>query len=532
MKPPNDHVTHSLRVVRRRLIAQRFVRALAICALIAGALLVLAAGIRHWALGMNAWEPRLAIGAAITAATVAIAITLIRRCGLDEVAATVDRLGGTRDRFVTALDFRRRAGNADELRTLAVREFDRFATGRNFRTLLPWRVPREGLWLVVPAVALAMLQWDSRIRQEQRETGRAEARAEVAETADELDRLARTVEKQSEQTQSKELKRIAEQLKTRAEQLRGEMTSREQAHKAALQKLSELEELVRASQQAPTQVPPDEIKALAKALENNEATRAAATAIQAGNMAEAAKQLETSAAEAGDDADAKREALREALEQVAEQRQLSAQMQQLANELQQRAGPGGKSSDALRQLAQILRQQQGRQAQEKSGSGGRQMTQQALQNLLSALQDLKFRDGQTAASASGAGQEGKGSGTVAVQSLAPGPSGEPMPASAHAAAGLAGSERDSGTTATALGDKVETAGEKGAEVALKGELGEGETLSSLMPSAGDTSRSNRRYKELYEAMAPAAEDAVVQENIPLGSRFFIKRYFEAIRPTE
>ena len=61
---------------------------------------------------------------------------------------------------------------------------------------------------------------------------------------------------------------------------------------------------------------------------------------------------------------------------------------------------------------------------------------------------------------------------------------------------------------------------------------EGETLQQMLPTTGDTSRSNRRYKELYGAMAPAAQDAVVQENIPLGSRFLIKRYFESIRPAE
>ena len=49
---------------------------------------------------------------------------------------------------------------------------------------------------------------------------------------------------------------------------------------------------------------------------------------------------------------------------------------------------------------------------------------------------------------------------------------------------------------------------------------------------GDNSKSNRAYKNLYDAMAPAAQDAVLQENIPLGSRFLIKRYFEAIRPKE
>ena len=47
-----------------------------------------------------------------------------------------------------------------------------------------------------------------------------------------------------------------------------------------------------------------------------------------------------------------------------------------------------------------------------------------------------------------------------------------------------------------------------------------------------SSKSSRRYKEIYDAMAPAAEDAAQQENIPLGSRFFIRRYFESIRPKE
>ena len=54
----------------------------------------------------------------------------------------------------------------------------------------------------------------------------------------------------------------------------------------------------------------------------------------------------------------------------------------------------------------------------------------------------------------------------------------------------------------------------------------------MLPSAGDTSKSARRYKELYESIAGAAENSVEQENIPLGSRFLIKRYFESIRPRE
>jgi hypothetical protein len=97
---------------------------------------------------------------------------------------------------------------------------------------------------------------------------------------------------------------------------------------------------------------------------------------------------------------------------------------------------------------------------------------------------------------------------------------------------LPGSERDQGTTASAVGDPEKPQGEKGATVSLAGRLGEGETLSALVPSAGDTSKTTVRYRAIYDAMAPAAENAVLQENIPLGARFFIKRYFEAIRPAD
>jgi len=98
--------------------------------------------------------------------------------------------------------------------------------------------------------------------------------------------------------------------------------------------------------------------------------------------------------------------------------------------------------------------------------------------------------------------------------------------------GHPGSEHDEGTTDSVFGkDRKEGVKEAQAKQ-ITGSQGEGESMQQFIPSAGDNSKSNRRYKELYNAMAPAAQDAVLQENIPLGSRFFIKRYFEAIRPKE
>ena len=38
------------------------------------------------------------------------------------------------------------------------------------------------------------------------------------------------------------------------------------------------------------------------------------------------------------------------------------------------------------------------------------------------------------------------------------------------------------------------------------------------------------YKPLYDAARSAAEDALVDESVPIGSILFVKRYFDAIKP--
>jgi len=220
-----------------------------------------------------------------------------------------------------------------------------------------------------------------------------------------------------------------------------------------------------------------------------------------------------------------RDALAKAMERLAPQRQLSAALQKLAEQM--RAQTGNLTSAAMQKLREMIQQQQQRnESGANPASGGQQMT---LQQLIAALENMKIDGGQSIpglqASARSAGPQ------VSVEAFGPAASGDPRSADARQPATGRGSERDFGTTASPFGGKSEPA-DKGAELALKGALADGESLSMMMPTAGDTSKSTRRYRELYEALAPAAEDAVQQENIPLGSRFLIKRYFESIRPAE
>jgi hypothetical protein len=167
------------------------------------------------------------------------------------------------------------------------------------------------------------------------------------------------------------------------------------------------------------------------------------------------------------------------------------------------------------------------------GSSGAQpgapMSPEALQKLLSALENMKQGEG-------AAGPPGPPNGDptqILMQAFDHKSADQPSGDKNMIPTGQPGSEHDEGTTQTPYGEHPNAATPKGADLALSGQQGKGETASQLLPGAtSDDSKARRKYKELYEAMAPAAEEAVQQENIPLGSRFFVKRYFEAIRPKE
>lgn len=535
MSDSHEHVLRSLRALRQRMRWQAFVRIVSRAALIGAAALLCVALVNRWWLARAPWDWRFASAIAAVVVFGSLLAAWTRRLTLHQTAQHIDRLGQTRDRFLTALVLSEKEA-ASPLATLAARECGAFIRGRDFRELIRVRVSSGGAWALAPLVAVALLQWDAREADALRRARAAEGRAEIADTASRLEQLAREAEKKAAESDDAQLKKLAEKLKQSAEQLRADATSKEEAEKAALQRLSELEQLVKEMQKAPPSASQEELRQLAKALENEEATKEAAAALQAGKMGDAAKALEEAAKKDELSAEQAEKALKQALDRIAQQRQLSEAMQQLSQQMQKQGG-GGKNGDALQKLAQMLRQmqkpgQQGKQGQQQGGQG-RAPTEQELQNLLSALQNMKSGEPQEGEGESQQqGGQGEG-GKVAIQSFGEtSKDGQPQNGSAQMPTGQPGGERDTGTTATPFGEKNDGQGEKGADLALKGRLAEGETLSALMPAAGDASKSNRRYKELYEAMAPAAQEAVRQEEIPLGSRFFIKRYFESIRPKQ
>lgn len=470
-------------------------------------------------------------------------ITLLRRPSLETTAAVIDARAQTRDRLLSAREFSSR-GEANEMERLAVGETAEWLKTRDLRPHVPIRFPSELKWLLVPLATLALLWWSELDRAAQRDAAVAAARKGAGPTARALENLAKQTEERAKAIDSEELRRIADRLKQSAAQLRAEADRAGDTETAALREIAELEQLARELRQ-PQAATPGELKAIAEALRKHEGAKEAAKALEENRPAEAAERLET--ARQSPEAKEIEATLQQAVEHLARrQEEASKQIAQLQQQQANARGQNDERTQLMQQLAQMLRQMPQKPQQPQPGQaggeqkeqqpqqgGGKQMSDEDLKKLLSALQDLKDQQGE------GEQQEGQGHapgeqktdapGNVSVLSFQQSKQLDPS-SSLPIPSGQPGPENDTGTTRDPFGQDATAQNAAKRSEQLQGQLGEGESLSALVPAAakGDA-RAAQRYRELTEAAAAAAQDTVEQEAIPLGSRFLIKRYFEAIR---
>ncbi|MEO6787524.1 MAG: hypothetical protein ABI318_15445 [Chthoniobacteraceae bacterium] len=472
----------------------------------------------------------------------ALLVTLLRFPRLERVARSLDVAGATRDRFVTGLMLAQKA-HASELEAVALKEIAGWARGRKLGPLLPVRFPRELLWIAAPVAMLALLWWEAMNAAATRDLRAAQETAAISETAKQLEHFAKLTDVQADQSQDRVLKLIAERLQESAEQMRAEAADGKDARKAALRELALLEELVKELRR-PEAATPEELKALTEAMSKHEQTREAAKDIAGGNFPNAAKKLAQAAAQQdAPSAEAVRETLKRALDHLAEHRE---EVSKQIEKLQQQAAGGRK--DLLKQIADLLNQMQpepktaghdGKGAQQPGAQ--KKMTNEDLKRLLGALENLKNQQQQGEGPQGGEPQPGEPKegdpdrdGKVAMLNFSSGERpGSGSEDGINFPSGKPGNDKDRDTTKDPFGAKSAAPKSAVRKEQDAVQLGAGESLSVLIPSAaaGDE-KAARRYRELYETASSAAEDAVAQENIPLGARFLIRRYFQAIRPKQ
>lgn len=513
-----NEITQALRRVRRRMDAQSFLEKLTACALAAG---VGFSALLAWRLFSGRPAPGVSEVLGISALALAGALiwTAARRASLHETAERIDALAQTRDRFITALSFSQRAdADPSALERCALAECRGFAAAFDPQPFTRLRVPRRAAWLLAPALACALVIATAHFFHEKNRPDPAASEL-LAEKAGALETLAKQVDKANETEKSDELKKLAEELRKSEARLREDARPDEDANKTALRELSTLEEKIDRMRT------PEELAALATELQKMPSAKNAADALRRGDLAGAAEELEKLAREAAGQSPAEREKLARALQEALARAQANRQGQ-LAQAMNDAANMSD-AQQALQRLAEALRQAA---AQRRSGAGAQS---RALQGALAALQAMKLGRPVGDASDSAAGADGRAADQrVAIQNFQNGKPQAALAIDPAAPSGQAGSEHDTGTTKTPFGAPQKRAESDSPASDLAGVLGHGESLQSLVTTHGDTAKSAQRYRTLYDAMAPAAEDALEQENIPPGSRFFVKRYFEKIRPKE
>ncbi len=461
-----------------------------------------------------------------------------------QAAQAADRFLQTRDRFVSALEFLGRS-KPSEFEQLAIAECSAFS--REKRHSFSISAPHELRWAVVPLAMIALLSWDSMRSEAERDERVAQATQETGAAAKALDSLAQKIA--GKDMDSEDARKLADELRKAANTLRAEAREGREGARAVLSELSKLEELVKEMRRSHAATP-EEIGALAKALAEHEQTKDAAADMQRGDFGEAAKKLAEAASKPA--AEQVESSLKQAMEHLAQQKeQLSKQLENLRNNAAE-SEAGGERRELLKQLAQTLNelQKQGKAGAKKDGkdgdgtqrnaasSKGAEMTDDELKRMLGALQNLKNSDGPP--DGEGEPQPGgdeSGDGEIRISNFSGKNPGGTQPGSdedgEQAPTGQQGDgKNEDGTTKDPFG-KDGVAAKTGRESELVGRLAEGESLSTMVPSApGADEKSKRRYRELYQAASADAEDSVVQESIPLGARFLIKRYFQSIKPKE
>jgi hypothetical protein len=66
---------------------------------------------------------------------------------------------------------------------------------------------------------------------------------------------------------------------------------------------------------------------------------------------------------------------------------------------------------------------------------------------------------------------------------------------------------------------------------ITGVQGEGASAIQTVASSAEGQQSSVSYKDAYVKYQKLSEDALTQEQIPLGYKFYVKRYFESIKPS-
>lgn len=397
------------------------------------------------------------------------------------VAKLVDDRLGLRDRLSSALEFAA-APSKSEAMLAQLADAAQWSASADLRAAFPITLPREAKFVLLGAALLAALVAlplrsgrDAIVGANGPSVGRGQA--------DEVKRLSEEHLDLANKLNSDDLRRLAQQLADIAEKLRSGLLDRKQALAMLSQLMSEAE---RTAPSAARDKLAQQLKALAAALSRSEATRDIAKSLEKGNLSKAAADLKS---------------LSERLSQLSK-----SQQEDVAKTLSQAS-----SSAAQRQEGTSEARSESERSQSLIRDLADRISQAERDRALGRFQ----RDLEMAKHAIAMGSQQKEAGK--------------MPGKGW---GKGGFKAGFGASNAPQGEASRVEGKTMSERA-KGAQGAGPTVEEeTLRAQRDDTKSARPYREVYAQYQKQMEEALEREDIPLGYRYRVKRYFEAIKPKE
>ena len=425
-----------------------------------------------------------------------------------ETACWLDLVADTKNRFATILALKHE-GFAGGWRNPLLRECITFVEKFEARKWTRPSLPRNWWIAVTPWLALFLLNIQDHLRQTK---GEADQDHVVAQMSGRLEQMAQRL-KGDAALHDTQLQKLVEELRKSAERLRETRLPQSEAKRRAFEQLANLDEVLRRTRDS--QITAAEMEALLNALAANELTKNVEDLLRVGKDQEAAQELEKLAERIHDQAGKKirelAQSLHDSMNRLSENEkgEVSRELQQSMQSAQ--TGSSEEMRRLMQQIASMIREGKISRAPKSA---------RTVQSMIRSLEDLKnaLRNGSIHLAETD--EPSDQAQTMRLDETGPN-SGE--------STGKPGGGGPTDLQEKPFKDPLEVDGQA---KKAQGVIGQGEFSLDVIRSVGSTGHSNREYRQLYDAVNPENEQAIEQEEIPIGSRNLVKRYFERIRPKE
>lgn len=436
---------------------------------------------------VSAWESwSVLLGVPLLSVVISVVLCRLRSDWLP-AARAIDGHYELKDRTETALAFLRRqpSGSASDWEQLQVADALRHLQSVEPTQVVPLKLPSSWRWVALSAtIAVVLICWPTSWQKVN--AGPSLPNDAIVSEAEQVEEDLKELAEQLPEEHDPELDALIKELQAKAEEMKEPGVD----VREALAKLSEMQTAIQAlAVQFNVATADEELKAIGEALQSAQALEQAGQAMQAGEFDKAAEELTKL-----DSPQLDRK----------EQRAVSEKLKKVSES----AGQKGlnKLSQAAKEAAEGLNNDTPSQSKEGLSKLGECCKKQAQSKKISDL--LKNQLNKLGESKGNCQSQGNGN------KLAKNPS----------------TKAGRGTNSEVIGERTSLASKNNREN-VTGQKGEqGDTETETLTTHESEEQAQRGYKDVYQKYRKLSDTVLENDDIPLGHRQTIRRYFEAIRP--